>query len=73
MYTSNKPHIRKKVKDCITGKKAAFRNCDQVELKAVRKELNQHLTEARGQQKDRLEQNFTSTTSPKKCGTQWKP
>lgn len=65
VYPNNKPHITKELKDCINGKKAAFRNKDRVELKTTQKELNQLLKKARSKQKDTIEQHFTTMNSKK--------
>ena len=63
VYPNNKPYITGEIKDCIKRKQLAFKNKDWMRVKAVQKELNHMLREARRKHKDIIEQNFTSMNS----------
>lgn len=64
-FPNSKPYITKEVKDCITRRKHAFRNNDQLQLRAVQSELNQRLREAKQQHKETLEENLQNMNTRK--------
>ncbi|XDV42509.1 hypothetical protein PO909_011155 [Leuciscus waleckii] len=61
IYSNNKSHITKELKNCINRKKVAFINEDYAGLKMIEKELNLQLKEARGRQKDITEHQFSTS------------